>query len=275
MRHNVTTPGGFFVGLGGIVAFCAVAVGVYWWVKEPAATNELEPQKTALGFVVKDPDKEKDKKQVIDNLLADASNKYNGGKALNLNNIDDLRGVVRYREAQKSRDESAAILSAKSTVEGKTVLQAAIAEVVQEIAAKKPVASAAKVDLNPPPEKGPPVMPNLQGGGAYTVTFPIPKAAVPAAAPEVPLAPAPAPAPTPAPAAPAPTQPVPPSPAPVPTPPATPPPTPAPAPEPTPAPAPAAPPAEKPQASISAPAPALAAVPAPNRPPLLNWSDSK
>lgn len=271
MRHNVTTPGGFFVGLGGIVAFCAVAVGVYWWVKEPAATNELEPQKTALGFVVKDPNSDEGKKKVSDNLnlLADASNKYNGGKALNLNNIDDLRGVVRFREAEKSRKESLVLLAANSTVEGKTVLQAAIAEVVTEIAAKKPVASAAKVDLNPPPEKGPPVMPNLQGGGAYTVTFPIPKAAVPAATPEVPVAPAPAPA------APAPTQPVPPSPAPVPTPPATPPPAPAPAPEPTPAPAPAAPPAEKPQASISAPAPALAGIPAPNRPPLLNWSDSK
>lgn len=222
MRHNVTTPGGFFVGLGGIAAFCAVAVGVNCLVDESTATKELEPQKVSLGLVAKSD--EKDKQKEIDGLLASASTAYNGGKQLDLNNIDDLRGVVRFREAQISDADSAAVLSAKSTVEGKTVIQAAIAEIAKEIAVKKPSASTVKIDLIPPPIDAPISMPNVQGKGANTVIF----------------------APITAPTAPAPS-----------------------------APAPAAATIEKPQASVAQPAQTIAAVPAPSRPPILNWSDSK
>lgn len=256
MRHNVTTPGGFFVGLGGIAVFCAVAAGVSLWVGKPSVSKELEPQKTALGLIADSKDEAKQKE--IDKLLADAAVKYNGGNKPNLDNIDDLRGIVRFREAQKSRTESSAALTAKSTVEGQNVLQAAVAEVVKEITAKKPAASTVKVDLLPPAAEAPVSMPNFQGGGAKTVTFPAPAISVPA--PVAPTQPAPTPAaPAPVPAAPVPTPaaPTPPAPEPAPA-----------APDPAPA-APAAP----------APAPAgptlAKAAPAPNRPPLLNWSDLK
>ena len=256
MRHNVTAPGGFFVGLGGIAVFCAVAAGVSLWVGKPSISKELEPQKTALGLIAKPNDEAKQKE--IDKLLADAAVKYNGGNKPNLDNIDDLRGLVRFREAQKSRTESGVALTAKSTVEGQNVLQVAVAEVVKEIAAKKPASSTVKVDLLPPAADAPVSMPNFQGGGAKTVTFPAPAISVPA-----PVAPTQS-APTPAPPAPVPV-------ATVPTPAAPTPPTPEPTPA-APAPAPAAPAAPAP-----APAgPTLAkAAPAPNRPPLLNWSDLK
>jgi hypothetical protein len=167
MRHNVTTPGGFFVGLGGVAAFCAVSFGVYIWVSKPAASNELEPQKTALGLL----SKEKDKQAEIDALLKSAASDYNGGKKINLNDVDDLRGIVRYRESAKSAKD-AELLAAKSNIEGQSVLQAAIAEVTKEIAAKKPAASTVKVDLMAAPSDAPVSMPNLQGGGTKTMTFP-------------------------------------------------------------------------------------------------------
>ena len=179
MRHNVTTPGGFFVGLGGIAAFCAVAAGVYCIVGGPTASTELEPHKVALGLVAKSSEKEKQKE--IDTLLGKAANEYNGGKTPNLNNLDDLRGVVRFREAHKSNVDSMALLTAKSTVEGKNVLQAAMDSVATEMAAKKPVASAVKVDLLAPAADAPVSMPNFQGGGAKTITFPVPVLSVPAA----------------------------------------------------------------------------------------------
>lgn len=182
MRHNVTTPGGFFVGLGGIAVFCAVSVAVYCRVGAPVSSNELEPQKTALGLVAKS--NEKDKQKEIDTLLGKAANEYNGGKTPNLNNLDDLRGVVRFREAHKSNVDSMALLTAKSTVEGKTVLQAAMDSVATEIAAKKPAASEVKIDLIAPAADAPVSMPNFQGGGAKTITFPAPVLNPPAAAPE-------------------------------------------------------------------------------------------
>ena len=181
MRHNVTTPGGFFVGLGGIAAFCAVAFGVNYFVGTATTSKELEPQKVSLGLVAKSD--EKDKQKEIDRLLSSAAAVYNGGKKLDLNNIDDLRGIVRFREAQLSDSDSAAVLTAKSTVEGKTVIQAAIAEVVKEIGAKKPSASTVKIDLIPAPADAPISMPNVQGKGANTVIFaPI---AAPAPAPPI------------------------------------------------------------------------------------------
>ena len=211
MRHNVTTPSGFFVGLGGIAAFCAVATGVYSWVEKPASNSELLPQQKALGWVVEE-DKKAERPKIAA-FLEKAANEYNGGKKLNLNNIDDLRGVTRFRETHESNVAADALLTAKSTVEGKNVLQAAMAEVTKEIGTKKPAASAVKVDLLPPAADAPVSMPNFQGGGAKTVTFPAP----------LPAAPEPA----------------------------------------------------KPQAAISQPTQAVAAAPAPNRPPLLNWSDLK
>ncbi len=131
------------------------------------ASNELEPQKTALGLVSKD----EGKKSEINALLASAATDYNGGKKINLNDVDDLRGIVRHREAAKSAKD-AELLAAKSNVEGKSVLQAAIAEVTKEIAAKKPAASTVKVDLMAAPADAPVSMPNLQGGGTKTMTFP-------------------------------------------------------------------------------------------------------
>ncbi len=178
MRHNVTTPGGFFVGLGGIAAFCAVAAGVYSWVEKPASNSELLPQQKSLGWVVEE-DKKAERPKIAA-FLEKAANEYNGGKALNLNNLDDLRGVTRFREAHESNVTADALLTAKSTVEGKNVLQAAMAEVSKEIAAKKPAASAVKVDLLPPAADAPVSMPNFQGGGAKTVTFPAPLPVEPA-----------------------------------------------------------------------------------------------
>ena len=93
---NVTTPGGFFIGLGGIVSFCIVSVAIYIWVKSPPVTGELRAQQIALGLDLKDEAKAKDVKK----LLSNAKMRYNGGVDLDLDNLDDLRGVVRYREAE-------------------------------------------------------------------------------------------------------------------------------------------------------------------------------
>jgi hypothetical protein len=259
MRHNVTTPGGFFVGLGGIVAFCVVSSLVYLWVKKPAINSELRPQQVALGLAA-DPTAaatEKKKKDAeTKQLLEAAAVKYNGGKQPDIDRLQDLRGVIRYREALKSADASNQALTAPSSVKGKTVLEAAIEEVAKEIAAKKPAASqVALMEIAPTDPTAPASLPNYGGGGVRTVHFANPSApapaATPAAAPAAEPAAAPAPAPAPAPAAPL---------------------------EATPAPAaPAAAPAAQPPAPAPAPAqpapPALAA--APNRPPLLNWSESK
>ena len=46
---NVTTPGGFFVGLGGIVSFCVVAVVVYQWAKSPAEMVTSASLRTAYN----------------------------------------------------------------------------------------------------------------------------------------------------------------------------------------------------------------------------------
>ena len=82
MRTNVTTPGGFFVGLGGIVAFCVVSSLVYLWVKNPAPNTDLRPQQAALGLAAAPDaphDQVKKKKEETDVLLEAAAAKYNGG----------------------------------------------------------------------------------------------------------------------------------------------------------------------------------------------------
>jgi hypothetical protein len=296
MRHNVTTPGGFFVGLGGIVAFCVVSILVYLWVKTSGENHELHPQQVALGLAVEPTatGAEADKKKAeVEPLLAAAAERYNDGVKPNLDKLSDLRGVVRYREAQKLLKASEEKLHAPSLVKDKTVLELAIEEVGKEIVAKKPAASKIALVEAVPDPKTPPtwMLPNYAGGAVKTVHFVDPNKK-----PEPP-APTPAPAPAGAPAA-APTVPAP-----------------APAASPTPAPAnPAPAPAAPPQAAIKvlsaaevaqleaiqaqiakigqndraehandilnavgrAPqATASATVPAPNRPALLNWSETK
>lgn len=207
MRHNVTTPGGFFVGLGGIVAFCIVSSGVYLWVKSSSENTELRPQQIALGLApAEDASAETRKAKLAetDSLLAAAGKTYNEkGRKPDLNNLADLRGVVRYREAQKLVAAHDQALNAPSSVTGKTVLEAAMDEVAREIAQKKPAASeVALMEVAPDPTQ-PPALPNYGGGGSKTMNFADP--AKPAAA-STPAAPEAAPA-TPAPTAPAPAAP--------------------------------------------------------------------
>ena len=277
-KANVTTPGGFFIGLGGIVCFSLVAAVVWWWVKSPAANTELRPQQIALGLRLADGAKDEDVKKKgkeTSDLLTKAKNRYNGGAEPDLDKLDDLRGVIRFREADKLKAEAEKALVAapawKDKAKGDVTMPINLAMNVVSAGLKdrKPKASAVKVDamiaLDP---NAAPLMPNAMGGGAKTVIFadlnpPAPPAPVPAAAP-APASPAPAnPAPVNPPPAPAPGAPVAPAPAPAPA-------------TPAPAPAPVAPPAAPSTngASAASPQPAVA-VAAPVRPTLLNWPESK
>ena len=252
-KANVTTPGGFFIGLGGIVSFCVVGALVFLWVKKPAVNEELRPQQIALGLRAADDAKGDDvKKKDADTtaLLTAAAMRYNGGTQPNLDKLDDLRGVIRYREAQKSITEAGKALTDapawKDKAKGEVTMPVDLAMkvVANGLKDRKPKASAVKVDAMPVLDpNAAPMMPNAMGGGAKTVIFADPNAVA-----------APAPAPAATPAAPAPATPA------VPTTPATP---------ATPAPAPAAP-----GASLSSPPPTVA-VAAPARPTLLNWPESK
>ena len=280
-RPNVTTPGGFFVGLGGIVCFCVVAAVLYFWVKSPARNVELRPQQIALGLRAaadaKDEDvKKKDAESAA--LLQAAGHRYNGGVSPDLDKLEDLRGVVRFRESEKSIAEAGKALTGvpawKDKAKGEVTMPIALAMnvVASGLKDRKPKASAVKVDISPALDpSAPPMMPNAMGGGARTVFFADPNA-IPAPAP----APAAAPAATPAVPAPAGVPAI--SPAAVP----------APAPTAPPVPAPAAPPTTPPAAPAPAPAPApgassaatppatvAATAPAPARPTLLNWPESK
>ena len=273
-RPNVTTPGGFFVGLGGIVSFCVVAAVLYFWVKSPATNVELRPQQVALGLRAADDAKEDDvtkKKKETGDLLKAAALRYNGGVSPDLDKLDDLRGVIRYRESEKSKTEGDKALTGaaawKDKAKGEVTMPIALAMnlVANGLKDRKPTASAVKVDISPALDpNAPPMMPNAMGGGAKTVFFADPNAPAPAPAP-VPApavhAPAGAPANPPAvpTAAPAPTSP-----------PAV---IPAPA---TPATPPAAPaPASGASSSVTPPVTVAANVPAPARPTLLNWPESK
>ncbi len=261
-KANVTTPGGFFVGLGGIVSFCVVAGAVFLWVKKPAQNDELHPQQVALGLRAADDAKGEDikkKKGETSVLLTEAGQRYNGGLQPNIDKIDDLRGVIRYREAKKTIGEADKALTAavawKDKAKGEVTMPISLAmqTVASGLKDRKPKASAVKVDVMPPSDpNAAPMMPNAMGGGARTVIFANPNPVVPAAAAPNPAAPSlPVPAAT-APATPAtPANPTPQAPAP-----------------PT-VPAPAAP-----SASVTAPQPAVAAA-APARPTLLNWPESK
>jgi hypothetical protein len=249
MRHSVTTPGGFFIGLGGIAASLFVAYAVYSLVKKPAPSSALRPQQIALGLVpATDAPKNvaEETKGKTDALLAQAGARYNDGKKPNIDNLEELRGVVRYREAQKSVTTSEQALRTPSKEKGKSVLELAMSEVADQMKKKPTAKSAVKVDVIAPPAGTPASLPNVTGNGVNTISFPPIKPA--GAAPE----PAPAPAPVP----------------------------PASLEKPAPAPAPAA---AKPPAPAAAPAatspvttPAPAApptAPEPNRPPLLNGTE--
>lgn len=269
-KANVTTPGGFFVGLGGIVSFCVVAAAVWWWVKSPSANAELRPQQIALGLRAPDDAKGDDAKKKAadtDALLKAAAKKYNGGTQPNLDKLDDLRGVIRFRESDKLKTEAEkALIGAvawKDKAKGDVTMpiELAMKAVANNLKDRKPKASAVKVDALPVLDpNAAPMMPNAMGGGAKTVIFADPNAPVesvptapsaapaptiPAAAPAAPAAPATAPAATPAAPAPAPAAPA----------------------NPAPAPAPGG-------ASAAVPAPTIASIPAPARPALLNWPES-
>ena len=280
-RPNVTTPGGFFVGLGGIVCFCVVAAVLYFWVKSPARNVELRPQQIALGLRAADDAKDEDvKKKNAESaaLLQAAGHRYNGGVSPDLDKLEDLRGVVRFRESEKSIAEAGKALTGvpawKDKAKGEVTMPIALAMnvVASGLKDRKPKASAVKVDISPALDpSAPPMMPNAMGGGARTVFFADPNA-IPAPAPAAtPAVPAPAGVPAAAATVPAPIPPpiATPVPAPATTPPAAAP----------PVPAPAAPPATPPApgASSAATSPGTVAVnaPAPARPTLLNWPESK
>jgi hypothetical protein len=192
MRHSVTTPGGFFIGLYGIAISVLVALVVYYLVKNPIGSQDLRTQQAGLGLAPakdeQDPGKITSIEQSRDALLQHAADKYNGGKKPNLDDLEDLRGVVRLREAEKSVTTAEAALNAPSKETGKTVRELAIDEVVKEIQAKKPAASAVKADTILPSTGAPPSLPNLMGGGVHNVTFPSlePAPAAPAPAPAAP-----------------------------------------------------------------------------------------
>ena len=256
-KANVTTPGGFFVGLGGIVSFCVVAAAVWWWVKSPSSNTELRPQQIALGLRAPDDAKGDDAKKKAadtDALLKAAAKKYNGGAQPNLDKLDDLRGVIRFRESDKLKAEAEkALIGAvawKDKAKGDVTMpiELAMKAVANNLKERKPKASAVKVDALPVLDpNAAPMMPNAMGGGAKTVIFADPNApAAPAPAAPVPATPPPAPA-APASAAPAATPAAPANPA--------------------PAPAPGG-------ASAAAPAPTIASILAPARPALLNWPES-
>ena len=193
MRHNVTTPGGFFVGLGGIVAFCIVSSAVYLWFKLPAKNDELQAQQAALGLVAAPgaPRDEVKKKQTeTDALLEAAAQKYNDGNKPDIDKLPELRGVIRFREAQKAAAASQT-LDAQSSVAGKSVIAAAMEQTAQEIVAKKPAPSkVALAEVAPADPKAAPSLPNAGGGGVHTIQFVNPVPAVPAtpAAPAAPQA---------------------------------------------------------------------------------------
>lgn len=263
-KVNVTTPGGFFVGLGGIVCFSVVAAGVYFWVKSPSAETELRPQQIALGLRAADDAKPEDaekKKTETSGLLREAGYRYNGGVSPDIDNLEELRGVIRYRESQKAIAEAGKALTGgaawKDKAKGEVTMpiNLAMTVVANGLKDRKPKASAVKVDISPALDpNAPPMMPNAMGGGAKTVFFADPNA-VPAPAPAAtPATPAPAPATVPpAPAAP-----------------------PAAAPAATPANPPVAPAPATGASSAAASSAAVAAnAPAPARPTLLNWPESK
>ncbi len=194
MRHNVTTPGGFFIGLGGIAAFCAASLGVSWWVTHSGPTDDLMEARLATGLAVpKDlPAADAAKKKAELDTVFQTYGYANSDVKLTL---DELRGIVRVREAAKASKAGTGALNALPTWKDKAKgevtmpIQFAIVATAKELASRKPKPSEVKVDIIPADPANPRSLPNAGGGGVQTVTFPAPQPAVPAEA--KPAAPAP------------------------------------------------------------------------------------
>ena len=179
MRHNVTTPGGFFIGLGGIAAFCAASIGVAWWVTTSGPTDDLLEARLATGLAVpKDltgPDAAK-KKAELDGVFQSYGYKDSNVKLT----LDQLREIVRKREAAKATKAADEALNAavawKDKAKGEVTMpiQFAMAATAKDLASRKPKASEVKVDIIPADPANPRSLPNAGGGGAQTVTFPAP-----------------------------------------------------------------------------------------------------
>ncbi len=186
MRHNVTTPGGFFIGLGGIAAFCAASLAVSWWVTNSGPTDDLMEARLATGLAVpKDlpaPDAAK-KKAELDTLFQTYGYANSDVKLT----LDELRGIVRVRAAAKATKAATEALNAqpawKDKAKGEVTMpiQFAIVATAKELATRKPKGSEVKVDILPADPANPRSLPNAGGGGVQTVTFPAPQPAAPAA----------------------------------------------------------------------------------------------
>lgn len=179
MRHNVTTPGGFFIGLGGIAAFCAASVGVAWWVTTSGPTDDLYEARLATGLAVaKDapPADAAKKKTELDATFQSYGYKNSDVKLT----LDQLREIVRRREATKAskaaEDALTALPTWKDKAKGEVTMpiQFAMAATAKELASRKPKASEVKVDILPADPANPRSLPNAGGGGVQTVTFPAP-----------------------------------------------------------------------------------------------------
>lgn len=196
-RHNVTTPGGAFIGLGGIFAFCLVAIGMSCWIGNLGPTDDLYEARLAVGLAVpKDtPAKElKAKEKEMDAIYQGLGYKDRNVKLT----LNELRGIVRKRKAQEVAAASHKLLtegSVKDAAKGEAILpiDVAIKLTAAELNQKESKPSAVKVDIMPPAEpNGEPVLPNLAGNGVKTVNFSlVPKAAAegapaPAATPATP-----------------------------------------------------------------------------------------
>jgi hypothetical protein len=182
----------------------------------PRVSDELRAQQTVLGLRAA-PDASDDalkkKNAEVASLLDAAAVRYNAGVRPDLDNLDDLRGVVRYREAEKANAEDAKVLTApaawKDKAKGEVTMpiDLAMKAVAAGLKDRKPKPSAVKLDVMPPADPNAvPSLPNAMGGGVRTIIFADPSAPpVPAspAPPVVPPAPAPAPAAPTAPATPA------------------------------------------------------------------------
>ncbi len=179
MRHNVTTPGGFFIGLGGIAAFCAASVGVAWWVTTSGPTDDLYEARLATGLAVaKDapPADAAKKKTELDATFQSYGYKNSDVKLT----LDQLREIVRKREAAKATkaadDALTALPTWKDKAKGEVTMpiQFAMAATAKELPSRKPKASEVKVDILPADPANSRSLPNAGGGGVQTVTFPAP-----------------------------------------------------------------------------------------------------
>lgn len=186
-QHNVTAPGGFFIGKVGIVVFILVFTAlIIGFVTLRNGVDEHLDTRIATGLALpKDtPPGEIEKKT---NELNAVYRHFGYADSSVRLTIEQIREIVRKRKAE-------ALAQADAESLAKLKIDEKMAVVAKEIIAKKPVASAVKVDVLPPADpKAAPALPNVQGGGARTVSFALATPPAPAAPPAEP-----APAATPA-----------------------------------------------------------------------------